>query len=220
MKNATWLALILFLSFPPAMAQKLDSILSRSSLSFNYGLSHDFFACCVDQNELLPITNFDDMKKRGEMFGFEFSYRPRGKKNEYGFGFSKQVNYKDHTATVETSLALINFDDYRIRGIKNFHYLVYKRHFIEEKLIGAAGIYNLRYRDPYVEILGNSDQTIVTLRDGVTVIDFGIFAGLEYYHSLRENFQIGLRTRLFYTQGYDESFESFELTPVLRFRLN
>lgn len=47
----------------------------------------------------------------------------------------------------------------------------------------------------------------------------GIFAGLEYYHSLRENFQVGLRTRLFYTQGYDESFESFELTPVLRFTL-
>jgi hypothetical protein len=115
---------------------------------------------------------------------------------------------------------LVNFDDYRIRGTKNFHYLLYKRHFIEEKLIGAAGIYNLRYRDPYVEIIGNSDQTIVTLRDGVVVIDFGVFAGLEYYHELRENLQVGLRARLFYTQGYDESFESFELTPVLRFKLN
>ena len=71
-----------------------------------------------------------------------------------------------------------------------------------------------------MEILGNSDQTVVILSDGVTVIDFGIFAGLEYYHSLRKNFQVGLRTRLFYTQGYDESFESFELTPVLRLTLN
>jgi len=42
MKNATWLVLLFFLSFPPAMAQKLDSILSKSSLSVNYGPSHDF----------------------------------------------------------------------------------------------------------------------------------------------------------------------------------
>jgi len=216
MKNATWLVLIFFLSFPPAMAQKLDSILSKSSLSFNYGLSHDFFACCVEQNDKIPVVSLDDRKDWGEMFGFEYTYRPKGR-NEFGFGFSKQVNYKNLTASVQTSFALINFEEYRIRGTKNFHYLLYKRHFIEEKLIGAAGIYNLRYRDPYVEIIGNSDQTIVTLSDEVVVIDFGVFVGLEYYHVLRNNFLVGLRTRLFYTQGYQESFESFEFTPVLRF---
>jgi hypothetical protein len=218
MKNATWLFLIFFLSFPAAMAQKLDSILSKSSLSFNYGLSHDFFACCADKNDKLPITNLDDRKDWGETFGFEYTYRPVGK-NEFGFGFSKQVNYKDLTVSVQTSLALINFEEYRVRGTKNFHYLLYKRHFFEEKLIGSAGIYNLRFRDPLVEIWGNSDQTEVMLVDDTRIIDFGVFAGLEYYHSLRKNFQVGLRTRLFYTQGYDESFESFELTPVLRFTL-
>jgi hypothetical protein len=218
MKNATWLVLIFFLSFPPAMAQKLDSILSKSSLSFNYGLSHDFFACCVEQNDKIPVVSLDDRKDWGEMFGFEYTYRPKGR-NEFGFGFSKQVNYKNLTASVQTSFALINFEEYRIRGTKNFHYLLYKRHFIEEKLIGAAGIYNLRFRDPFVEIWGNSDQTEFILRDDTRNIDFGVFAGLEYYHSLRKNFQVGLRTRLFYTQGYDESFESFEFTPVLRFTL-
>jgi hypothetical protein len=218
MKNATWLVLILFLSFPPAMAQKLDSILSKSTLSFNYGLSYDYFACCADQKNNLPITNLDDRKDWGETFGFEYTYRPVGK-NEFGFGFSKQVNYKDLTVSVQTSLALINFEEYRVRGTKNFHYLLYKRHFIEEKLIGSAGIYNLRFRDPLVEIWGNSDQTEVMLVDDTRIIDFGVFAGLEYYHSLRKNFQVGLRTRLFYTQGYDESFESFEFTPVLRFTL-
>jgi hypothetical protein len=218
MKNATWLVLIFFLSFPPAMAQKLDSILSKSTLSFNYGLSYDYFACCADKNDKLPITNLDDRKDWGEMFGFEFTYRPEGK-NEYGFGFSKQVTYKDLTAAVQTSFALINFEEYRIRGNKNFHYLLYKRHFIEEKLIGSAGIYNLRFRDPLVEIWGNSNQTEVMLIDGIITNEFGVFAGLEYYHSLRKNFQVGLRTRLFYTQGYDESFESFEFTPVLRFTL-
>ena len=218
MKNATWLVLIFFLSFPPAMAQKLDSILPKSTLSFNYGLSYDYFACCADKKNNLPITNLDDRKDWGEMFGFEFTYRPEGK-NEYGFGFSKQVTYKDLTAAVQTSFALINFEEYRIRGNKNFHYLLYKRHFIEEKLIGSAGIYNLRFRDPLVEIWGNSNQTEVMLIDGIITNEFGVFAGLEYYHSLRKNFQVGLRTRLFYTQGYDESFESFEFTPVLRFTL-
>ena len=218
MKNATWLVLIFFLSFPPAMAQKLDSILSKSTFSFNYGLSYDYFACCADKNDKLPITNLDDRKDWGETFGFEYTYRPVGK-NEFGFGFSKQVNYKDLTVSVQTSLALINFEEYRVRGTKNFHYLLYKRHFIEEKLIGSVGIYNLRFRDPLVEIWGNSEQTEVMLVDDTRIIDFGVFAGLEYYHSLRKNFQVGLRTRLFYTQGYDESFESFEFTPVLRFTL-
>ena len=187
-------------------------------MSFNYGLSYDYFACCADKNDKLPIANLDDRKDWGEMFGFEYTYRPKGK-NEYGFGFSKQVTYKDLTVSVQTSLALINFEEYRIRGTKNFHYLLYKRHFIEEKLIGSAGIYNLRFRDPLVEIWGNSGQTQLMLIDGVLTNEFGVFAGLEYYHSLRKNFQVGLRTRLFYTQGYDESFESFELTPVLRFTL-
>jgi hypothetical protein len=218
MKNATWLVLIFFLSFPPAMAQKLDSILSKSTLSFNYGLSYDYFACCADKKNNLPITNLDDRKDWGETFGFEYTYRPVGK-NEFGFGFSKQVNYKDLTVSVQTSLALINFEEYRVRGTKNFHYLLYKRHFIEEKLIGSAGIYNLRFRDPLVEIWGNSDQTEVMLVDDTRIIDFGVFAGLEYYHSLRKNFQVGLRTRLFFTQGYVDSFESFEFTPVLRFTL-
>ena len=218
MKNATWLVLIFFLSFPPAMAQKLDSILSKSTFSFNYGLSYDYFACCADKKNNLPITNLDDRKDWGETFGFEYTYRPVGK-NEFGFGFSKQVNYKDLTVSVQTSLALINFEEYRVRGTKNFHYLLYKRHFIEEKLIGSVGIYNLRFRDPLVEIWGNSNQTEVMLIDGIITNEFGVFAGLEYYHSLRKNFQVGLRTRLFYTQGYDESFESFEFTPVLRFTL-
>jgi hypothetical protein len=218
MKKVIWIAVVLSLSIPSVQAQKLDSILSRSSFSFSYGLSHDFFACCVDQNDNLPITVLDDRNKRGEMFGFEYTYRPEGK-NEYGFGFSKQVSYKDQTVAVQTSFAIINFEEYRIRGTKNFHYLLYKRHFIEDRLIGSVGIYNLRFRDPFIEVWGNSEQTEVMFRDVSISSEFGVFAGLEYYHELRRNFQVGLRTRLFYTQGYDESFESFELTPVLRFTL-
>ena len=219
MKKVIQIALVLFFSLSHAMAQKkLDAILSNSTISFNYGLSYDYFACCADQNNNVPITNLDDRKEWGEMFGFEYTYRPEGK-NEFGFGFSKQVNSKDLNVAVQTSFALINFEEYRIRGIKNFHYLLYKRHFIEEKLIGSAGLYNLRFRDPLVEVWGNSDQTEVMLVDDTRIIDFGIFAGLEFYQSISKNFQVGLRSRLFYTQGYDESFESFELTPVLRFTL-
>jgi hypothetical protein len=211
MKNATWLVLIFFLSFPPAMAQKLDSILSRSSFSFSYGLSHDYHSY-----DPIPSGTYIEMKGRGEAFGFEYLYRPAGK-NEFGFGFSKQVSYKDQTVAVQTSFALINFEEYRIRGTKNFHYLLYKRHFIEDRLIGSAGIYNLRFRDPFIEVWGNSEQTEVMFRDVNISSEFGVFAGIEFYHTLRKNFQVGLRTRLFYTQGYDESFESFEFTPLLRF---
>jgi hypothetical protein len=88
-------------------------------------------------------------------------------------------------------------------------------------LIGSAGLFNLRFRDPYISInWGLSDRSEILLSDPPINFDFGAFVGLEYYHSLRENFQVGLRTRLFYTSGYAESFESFELTPVLRFKLN
>jgi hypothetical protein len=212
MKNVTWLALLLFFSYPPATAQKLDAILSRSSLSFNYGLSHDFHSY-----DPIPIGTYIEMKGSGEAFGFEYLYRPAGK-NEFGFGFSKQVNSEDYSFVIQTLTAVVFFEDYRIRKTKNFHYLVFKRHFIEDRLIGSVGLYNLRFRDPYIQISGaTSNRTEISLHDAPINFDFGAFIGLEYYHSLRENFQVGLRTRLFYTSGYAESFESFELTPVLRF---
>ena len=215
MKNTTWLALLFFLSFPNAMAQKFDSILSRSNLSFSYGLSNDFRSY-----DPIPRDFYFEMKSWGEAFGFEYLYRPAGK-NEFGFGFSKQVNSEDYTDVKQSPNAVIVFEDYRIRKTKNFHYLVFKRHFIEDKLIGSAGLFNLRFRDPYISInWGLSDRSEILLSDPPINFDFGAFVGLEYYHSLRENFQVGLRTRLFYTSGYAESFESFELTPVLRFRLN
>ncbi|MBM3167902.1 MAG: hypothetical protein FJZ76_01355 [Bacteroidetes bacterium] len=212
MKIVIWMAIVLSLAMQSVFAQKLDSILSRSNLSFSYGVSHDYLT------SVFLINGKDNkVKSRGEAFGFEYLFRPAGK-NEFGFGFSKQVNSNDYTAVKQTPHAFIDFEDYRIRKTKNFHYLLYKRHFIEEKLIGAAGIYNLRYRDPYIQASwANIDTTDILLDDAVINTEFGVFVGLEYYHSLRENFQVGLRTRLFYTQGYDESFESFELTPVLRF---
>ena len=214
MKNATWLILIFFLSFPPAIAQKIDSILLRSSFSFSYGLSHDFHSY-----DPIPVGAYVEMKGRGEAFGFEYLYRPAGK-NEFGFGFSKQVNSEDYTDVKQSPDALIVFEDYRIRKVKNFHYLVFKRHFIEDKLIGSAGLYYLRHRDPYVSInRRNPDQTVILLHDAAVNSDFGVFVGIEYYHSLRENFQVGLRTRLSYTEGYLEPIESLEFTPVLRFTL-
>ena len=215
MKNATLLALILFLSFPPAMAQKLDSILSRSNLSFSYGLSNDFHSYDPIERDF-----YFEMISWGEAFGFEYLYRPAGK-NEFGFGFSMQVNSEDYTEVKQSPDAVIVFEDYRIRKVKNFHYLVFKRYFIEDKLIGSAGLYYLRHRDPYVSInRSNPDQTVILLYDDAVNSDFGVFVGLEYYHSLRENFQVGLRTRLSYTEGYLEPIESFELTPVLRFTFN
>ena len=214
MKNTTWLVLIFFLSFPPTMAQKLDSILSRSNLSFSYGLSKDF-----QSYDPIPRDFYFLMRSWGEAFGFEYLYRPEGK-NEFGFGFSKQVNWEEYSSVKQFSDTDIFFDDYRIRKTKNFHYFVFKRHFIEEKLIGSVGLFNLRFRDPYIQISGaTSNRTEASLHDAPINFDFGAFVGLEYYHSLRENFQVGLRTRLFYTNGYTEPFESFELTPVLRFTL-
>ena len=214
MKNATWLVLLFFLSFPPAMAQKLDSILSRSSFSFSYGLSHDYHSY-----DPIPSGTYIEMKGRGEAFGFEYLYRPAGK-NEFGFGFSKQVNSEDYTDVKQSPNAVIVFEDYRIRKTKNFHYLVFKRHFIEDKLIGSAGLYYLRHRDPFVSINSrNPGQTVILLYDDAVNSDFGVFVGLEYYHPIRENFQVGLRTRLSYTEGYLEPIESLEFTPVLRFTL-
>ncbi|MCU0401974.1 MAG: hypothetical protein MUE75_13380 [Algoriphagus sp.] len=188
-------------------------------MSFNYGPAHDFFACCAEKPPAnLLITNFTDKSNVGEVFGFEFGYRPKDKKNEWGFGFAKQVNTKDYTATIETSLASVEIEEFRLKNTKNFHYLFLKRHFINEKLIGTFGIYNLRYRDQSIEVIANSDKTQMFLRESSIEIDFGVFLGVEYYVPVR-NFQVGVRSRLYYTQGYSESFESFEISPVIRFRL-
>lgn len=219
MKKTILFLLLCASSIFNGFSQKLDSILNRSNLSFNYGPAHDFFACCADKPPgRLPITGFTDKREVGELFGFEFGYRPKDKKNEWGFGFVRQVSSRDYNATVETNLAIVELGDFRIRNVKNFHYLFLKRHFIDEKLIGSFGIYNLRYRDQSIEVIANSDKTQVDLRESSINIDFGVFIGVEYYVPVR-NFQVGVRSRLYYTQGYSESFESFEVTPVIRFKL-
>jgi hypothetical protein len=217
MKKALLFSAILAFAYFPSSAQKLDSILGRSTLSFNYGLSHDFFAIPEGGGGPSSLIELYDTNGWGQIFGFEYGYRLKGK-NELGFGFSKQVHRRVFNEQIQTSYAFIELDEIVLRDTKNFHYLFWKRHFIEDRLIGTVGLYNLRYRTPSVTIFNNSDQTEVYFRDSSINIDFGIFVGLEYYHDIR-NFQIGLRSRLFYTQGYSESFESFEFTPVLRFKL-
>ncbi len=209
--------LLLFCSLQ-SRAQKLDSILDRSTLSFNYGLSHDFFAIPEGGGGPSNLLEFYGTSGWGQIFGFEYSYRPEGKKNEWGFGFSKQVHRRIYNEQIQTSFTYIELDNVALRDIKNFHYIHWKRHFIENKLLGTVGLYNLRYRDPSVTIFDNSNETLVLISESSINIDFGIFLGVEYYHDIR-NFQIGLRSRLFYTQGYSESFESFEFTPVIRFKL-
>lgn len=218
MKKSTLIFLFFVFYSSNGFTQKLDSILNRSSLSFNYGLSHDVFACCADRNPKLPITEFYDKKELGEIFGFEYGYRVENKKNEWGFGFTKQISSKDYTASVQTRFASIELQEFKIRNAKNFHYIFLKRHFIDERLIGILGLYNLRYRDSSISIIDNSDETLVFLTDSSIEIDFGVFVGLEYYFPIR-NFQVGARSRLYYTQGYLKHFESFEITPVIRFKL-
>jgi len=185
--------LLLFCSLQSS-AQKLDSILDRSTLSFNYGLSYDFFA----KNQSGKIYDFGSRDSWGQIFEFEYSYRPEGKKNEWGFGFSKQVHRRIYNEQIQTSFSYIELDNVALRDIKNFHYIHWKRHFIENKLLGTVGLYNLRYRDPSVTIFDNSNETLVLISESSINIDFGIFLGVEYYHDIR-NFQIGLRSRLFYT---------------------
>ena len=218
MKKILLFSIILVLIYQQSNAQKLDSILSKSKMSFNYGLSHDFFAKTPVSGGPANALDFKDRDQWGQIFGFEYSYRFKGK-NELGFGFSRQAHRREYNEEVQTSLALIRFEGIVLRNTKNFHSIHWKRHLIENKLLATVGLYNLRYRDQRVGILGNSDQTIVNIIESGINIEFGIFLGLEYYHDIR-NFQVGLRSRLYYSQGAGlDSFESFEFTPVLRFKL-
>ena len=92
MKKTILSSTLLLLFSLQVRSQKLDSILDRSTLSFNYGLSYDFFAKDQSGN----IYDFGSRDSWGQIFGFEYSYRPEGKKNEWGFGFSKQVHRKEY----------------------------------------------------------------------------------------------------------------------------
>ncbi len=212
-----FLTLLFSVTFHSA-AQKFNSFLESSNMNFSYGLSYDFFAIPERGGGPSNVIDFDATNSWGQIFGFEYNYRAKGKKNEWGVGFLKQVHKKVYNEELLTPFAYIQIDNVILRDIKNFHYIQWKRHFIEEKLLGTVGLYNLRYKDPYLTVFDNPDQTLVLIRETSINIDFGIFLGIEYYYDIR-NFQVGLRSRLFYTQGYSESFESFEFTPVIRFKL-
>lgn len=213
--------LFIFLSFVnyfESSAQKFNSILEKSNISFNYGVSFDYFANSNGRGGPSNVLDFFDRDEWGQIFGFEYSYRLKGK-NEIGFAFSKQVHRRIYNQSVLTNFITINFEEALLRNSKNFHSIHWKRHLIEEKLLTTIGFYNLRYRQENINILGNSDGTVVNLFNSTRVIDFGVWVGLEYYYNIRD-FQIGIRSRLFYTQGYSfDSFESFEFTPVIKFKL-
>jgi len=77
-------------------AQKLDPILDRSTLSFNYGLLYDFFA----KNQSGDIYDFGSRDSWGQIFGFEYSYRPEGKKTNGVLAFQSKFIVKNITKTL------------------------------------------------------------------------------------------------------------------------
>lgn len=216
MKYKILASALLFFLLIEGKAQKLDSILSRSSLSFSYGLSHDFFAKNADSGDKFDFGSRDVW---GQIFGFDYSYRPTDKKNEWGFGFAKQVHRREYNQDAVFPGTIVRFEKSVLRNFKSFHYIHWKRHLIEDKLLSTVGLYYHRYRDQLVDFYRDFDENfVVNIYESTRFIDFGIFVGAEYYHDIR-NFRVGIRTRLYYTQGYSESFESFEFTPVIKFKL-
>lgn len=218
MKNNIYVTVIALFAFYPSFAQKTETFWDKSNLSFSYGLSFDYFADVPDGGGPGNTLDLSERDSWGQIFGFEYGYR-RNEKNEFGFGFSKQVHRREYNQAIQTNFTTINFEEFLMRNSKNFHSVHWKRHLIKDKLMSTVGLYNLWIRDEWVGLIANSDETIVNLRNETVSIDFGVWLGLEYYYDIR-NFQVGIRSRLFYTQGYGfDSFESFEISPVVRFRL-
>jgi hypothetical protein len=215
MKKIFTLLVLFLLSSHVVNAQKFQSILDKSSLSFNYGISYDYFAKKAGGGPA-RVIDFGDVDEWGQIFGFEYSYRLKGK-NEIGFGFSRQSHRREYNEELQTSFALITLNQIVFKDTKNFHHLFLKRHFMENRLMGSFGLYTIKFSDTALGIRANSDQTEIDLRECCKQVDFGVFVGIEYYHDIR-NFQVGVRSRLFYTMGY-ESPEAFEFTPVIKFKL-
>lgn len=211
------LALILWVNATVSEAQKFNELLERSTVSFNYGLAYDNFAKKAGGGPAV-VFDFIDRDQLGQIFGFDVSYRINNK-YEIGFGFAKQSHRREYNETLQTSFASIVFREKVFRDTKNFHSLLIRRTLIEQKLFLSAGLYNLRWRNERISIFANSDETVVNLYDAGVIKDFGVWIGLERYWNVRD-FQIGLRSRIYHTQGYRfGNIESFEFTPVVKFRL-
>jgi hypothetical protein len=218
MKKLPLTLLFFFSLIIESFSQKLDSLISRSYISFNYGLAYDPWARKPNSGGPPTALDIGSVDSYGQIFGFEYGLISKNKKNEWGMGFSKQINRREYNAEIQTRYALIEFEKAIFRDIKNIHYLYWKRHFITDRLIGTLGMYNVRFRDSSVGILNNADQTIIEYMESHSINDLGLFLGIEFFKKIG-NCQIGLKSRLFYSYGYGNVFESFEITPVIRFKL-
>jgi len=214
MKKIFLTCIVLIIGYNQSSAQKFKSILDKSSLSFNYGVSYNYYAEKPGGGSISAL-NLDNVDPWGQIFGAEFSYSI-SEKNELGFGFTKQTHQRTYNESLQTPFASINVKDFVFKDTKNFHHLFWKRHIVPNRLLGTVGLYTIFYRDSELQVNNTANQTIVTLSDAPRgQLDFGAFVGLEYYHDIR-NFQVGIRSRLFYTIGV---FESIEFTPIIKFKL-
>jgi len=190
-------------------------------MMFSYGASWHQYAIKKGGGGPKNLTEFYDRDPIGQTFGFEVDIKHK-QKNEFGFGFSKQVHRKKYVnESVSTSLATISFENFIMRDISNYHTLHWKRHLVKDKLLIGVGIYNQRFNNQFVTIIENSDETLVNITSNYYDYEFGAWYGIEYYKTINQ-FQVGIKARAYQTYGYFEVFDFFaaEISPVVRFNLS
>ncbi len=205
---------------------------SRWSIQADYGLQYTFF---VNYGEKIikkggyiePIydifgANLVQKNRLGNYMGFEVNFA-LSPKNFVGFGLAQSNNYGKYDLSFQFQDHFIYIHDFTLKHTNYFYQLFYKGK-ISDKSLVTAGVYLLDphqqeiliYPDGSIEIMERTGFNEYNLNEG------GFFLGFEYFFYKSGKFELGVKSRLYYTASlglFDlDSFETFSISPTLKYQ--
>ena len=209
MKQVPFFIFLLFIGIGTKAQEK-----SKFSVEINYGLNGNFFVRSYDENATPPVQYFYNKNFIGSIGGVELKY-DIGKNGSIGVAFAKSVNKKEVDYNNGVNGAIQNFN---ISHVNLFYQLFYEKAVFKKinNLRFQGGLFYLRMNQQ--EIDASPGGIFAEERDfeNNKLEEGGVFVGAHYFKKIDTKFDIGIKTRLYYTASTN-SLEAITLTPTLTY---
>lgn len=186
----------------------------RISVEVNYGLNGNFFVRGYNENVRPPAKAFYKKNFLGTIGGLEIKYN-LSPYSSLNLGYAKSMNKREVSFDNGSNVLIKYFD---IHHINHFFQLSFERS-LTKKLCNIrwqGGIYYIRSIQQEVDVSPSGALFLQRDFKNNGLEEAGVFIGAHYLKSIDTKFDIGVRTRAYYTVS-TASFEAIALTPTLTY---
>ncbi len=185
--------------------------INQFEVSFAYGMAYHNLWWNSPGHEMLNL----ELSRIGHAFEFSFDFRlPHNRFIGLSYARQEVSTNLDDSYIIENYNVVILLENYRNSEVRDFFGIDFRKEF-NTKLHLSVGLFYYFY---YSNLLRRSYQEpyfyIIWANEKSRLDDLGIWLALDYYRPVRDYFNIGIRSRGFFTLS---GFETITLTPVLKF---